>query len=448
MTGIRSSSPDVIIIGAGAAGLMAASAAAENGCSVLVLEQNEKPGKKIYITGKGRGNLTNTCDTADFFRAVRRNPKFLYSAVYSFDQSEAIRFFEKNGCPVKVERGNRAFPVSDHASDLTAALLRSMAPGRVSIRLRSRVSDILTRPSGDSGDETPSVRGVCLDDGTRIAAPAVIVATGGLSYPSTGSTGDGYTFAERLGHRVNKPMPSLVPFETGESWCAALQGLALKNVGLTVFRPEESAEAEKPEKQKKKASKSRILYDGFGELLFTHFGISGPLALSASAETDFIKYPQGFRALLDLKPALDEEQLEKRLLREIEPDGRMQMKALLRKLLPGALAGEIAVQLEEKAGIGAARTGRSLNEHEIAAIAAYLRAVPLSLTGTRGFPEAIVTKGGVDPARINPSTMESRLVKGLYFAGEVLDVDALTGGFNLQIAWSTGHLAGISVCRK
>ena len=439
MTAGKQVSYDVIIIGAGAAGLMAASAAAGRGLRILVLEKNEKAGKKIYITGKGRGNLTNTCETQDFFRAVRRNPKFLYSAVSSFDQADAIRFFEENGCPVKIERGNRAFPVSDHASDLTAALLRSVSRDAVRILFNSTVTEILTSAA------EPSVRGVRLQSGGEFFASSVIVATGGLSYPSTGSTGDGYRFAEKLGHRVADPQPSLVPFETKESWCSALQGLSLKNVELTVLKPEEAEEDGKPQKKKKK---SRILYQGFGELLFTHFGISGPLVLSASAETDFEKYPQGFQAVLNLKPALDDEQLKKRILREIEPDGRMQMKALLRKLLPGALSAEIAGQLEEKAGIGTERTGRSLNEREIAAVASYLHAVPLTLTGTRGFAEAVVTKGGVDPSQVNPSTMESKLVKGLYFAGEVLDVDALTGGYNLQIAWSTGRLAGVSICGK
>ena len=420
----------IIVIGAGAAGLMAAAAAAGEGAEVLLLEQNEKAGKKIYITGKGRCNYTNACPTEEFFDNVPRNPKFLYSSIYGFDQSMMTEFLEKNGCPTKVERGQRAFPVSDHASDVTKALLHDLKKKGVAIRYNTKVSKILTKDLPDHEEKGPSmeVTGVRLSDGSEITADCVITATGGVSYPSTGSTGDGYRFAKELGLAVTDPSPSLVPFETEESWVKELQGLALKNISLTV----------------KKEGKKKPVYEGFGELLFTHFGISGPLVLSASAYCDFAKDKDGYTCSLDLKPALSMEQLQNRLLREFEAAPHKELANALRPLFPERLAGMMARLYAKKSGTPQDRRANSFHAKEIEDLAGLMKGVPMRVIRTRGFNEAIITRGGVGVRQIDPSTMECKSVKGLYFAGEVLDVDALTGGFNLQIAWSTGHLAGES----
>ena len=413
----------VAVIGAGAAGLMAACAAADSGASVIILEKTEKAGKKIYITGKGRCNLTNACDIQEFWTHIVSNPKFLYSAVYGFDAQQMMRFMEENGCPVKTERGDRVFPVSDHASDVTKALLGHMRRESVQIRYHCPVERILTEKT----DGTRRVIGVKLKSGEVVEADAVILATGGKSYPSTGSEGDGYNMAQELGIEVVKPAPSLVPVRTGERWCTDLQGLALKNVELTVERPE----SENGKKKKKP------LYKGFGEMLFTHFGISGPLVLTASCYMDFLKNPKGYQMYLNLKPALTQEQLENRIRREIEMSPGKKMAGVIRPLFPARLAGVIA----ELSGMGE-RTAASLNGKEITALASLIRSVPITAEGTRGFEEAIVTRGGLDVKAFDPSTMKCKCIEGLYAAGEVLDVDAHTGGFNLQIAWSTGRLAG------
>ncbi|MDO5132727.1 MAG: NAD(P)/FAD-dependent oxidoreductase [Eubacteriales bacterium] len=455
----------IIVIGAGAAGLMAAAAAAGNGHSVTILEKNEKAGKKIYITGKGRCNLTNDCSTEDFFAHVARSRKFLYSAVYGFDQEQVKVFFTENGCPVKVERGNRVFPVSDHASDVTAALLRETGRKGVRILYHTAAESILAEQAGGDGLQ---VQGVRLKDGRTMPADAVILCTGGLSYPSTGSTGDGLVMARALGLQVTETAPSLVPFETKEMWCRELQGLALRNVAVRIFplpkqeggddRREPAGEAgTEPgkdtrgesiqdartirKKSGRKKKKNKPVYEAFGELLFTHFGLSGPIILTASCYCDFHENPQGFRLFLDLKPALSTEQLRERLRREFSLAPNRHLPAAVRPLFPARLAEAVTMLT----GLETDRRAASFTEREIAGMASLIKEIPVTITGTRGYAEAIVTRGGISVTEFNPSTMESKKVRGLYAAGEVLDVDAETGGFNLQIAWSTGHLAGSSV---
>ena len=477
----------IIVIGAGAAGLMAAAAAADAGADVLVLEKNEKAGKKIYITGKGRCNFTNACETSEFFGNVVSNPKFLYSAVYGFDQQQMIDFLEENGCRTKIERGKRAFPLSDHASDVTKALTDHLKRKSVRVRYNQTVKEILTEDNDQNNDEnTLRAAGVLLDSGEKLSADAVIVCTGGISYSSTGSTGDGYRFAEDLGLKVAPAAPSLVPFTIKEQWPLELQGLALKNVSVKLMPVEAelpadesaaagaAAQAEQngvqsniaaqadrdgvqsgsaaqgnvPAKKKSKKKKSKPVYEGFGEMLFTHFGISGPLILSASAYADFLKYPAGFVLHLDLKPALSEQELVVRLEKEFSLAPFKEMAGALRPLFPGKLTDVVVQLLEEKCGIRPDRTARTINEKEMAAMASLIKDITMTVNGTRGFAEAVVTRGGVSVKEIDPSTMEAKAVPGLYFAGEVIDVDALTGGFNLQIAWSTGHLAGQSAAES
>ena len=448
----------IIVIGAGAAGLMAACAAADGGAEVTVLEHNEKAGKKIYITGKGRCNYTNACETEEFFSNVLRNPKFLYSAVYGFDSSAVTEFLEKYGCAVKEERGKRCFPASDHAFDVTDALVRHLRKNNGRIRFHADVAEIRTEKeagaeteaAGKGGKELRRTTGVRLRSGEELFADAVIVAAGGMSYPSTGSTGDGYRFADQLGLSVKQPQPSLVPFSVAESWPLELQGLSLKNVAIRLENLERGVAGPAGKAGKKK---KRPVYEGFGEMLFTHFGVSGPLILSASCHADFEEHPEGFALHLDLKPAMTQEELERRLEREFTLQPRKELRNALKALLPERLAmlsaQLFAASLENPSAEGGAdRPVYTLNEKEIRLLAAFLKDLTMTVTGTRGFAEAIVTKGGVSVKEINPSTMETRGIKGLYWAGEVLDVDAYTGGFNLQIAWSTGHLAGASACEE
>lgn len=404
----------VIVIGGGAAGMMAACMAAIEGAQVTLLEKNEKTGKKIYITGKGRCNLTNACQREEFLENVITNPKFLYSAFAQLDNQAVMNFFEKAGCRLKTERGDRVFPVSDHSSDVIAALNGELKKNRVQVMLHTEVSELLL--------EEGSIKGVLLSDGKKFHADAVIIATGGRSYESTGSTGDGYRFAKQAGHTIKDLRPSLVPFVVKEEWCKKLQGLSLKNVAVTL------------KKEKKK------IYEGFGEMLFTHFGVSGPLILSASSFYTAKYSGQEVLLTIDLKPAMDREQLDKRILRDFEENAGKQFKNALDKLLPAKL---IPVMIE-LSGIDPHKKTSEVTKKERSRLVELFKELKLTVNGCRGYGEAIITGGGVNVKEIDPKTMGSRLVNGLYFAGEVMDVDALTGGFNLQIAWSTGALAGKS----
>lgn len=434
----------IAVIGCGAAGMMAALAAAESSGSVTIFEKNEKPGKKIFITGKGRCNVTNACAVEDFFGYVKRNPRFLYSAVYDFDNTQVMDFFENNGCRLKTERGDRVFPVSDHSSDIINTLYRAVQKAGVNVQLGVEVLSV----EALSGNVSAITYSNADEPITREEFDCVIVCTGGVSYPSTGSTGDGYRFARELGHNVIDALPSLVPFEIAESWVKELQGLSLRNVGLKLFQEKTNKKAS-PETndsacndgKKNAGKKQKPVYDGFGEMLFTHFGVSGPLVLTASCSYD--KEKNG-RLLLDLKPALSEEQLDKRVLRDFEDGLNKQFKNILGGLFPSKLI-PVMIKLS---GIDPEKTVNEITREERSAFVKLIKNVPMTITGTRSFNEAIITRGGVSVKEINPSTMESKLVKGLYFAGEVLDLDAETGGFNLQIAWSTGHLAGKSAAEN
>ncbi len=401
----------MIVIGGGAAGMLAAIIAAGNGKQVTLLEKNEKLGKKLFITGKGRCNLTNACDMEDLFRNIVTNHKFLYSSLYGFDNQVTMDFFEGLGLHLKTERGNRVFPESDHSSDVIRVLEQELRKKKVQVKLRTEVKDISVCDS--------AIQGVILSDGTKLKADQVIVATGGLSYPSTGSTGDGYRFAKTAGHTIQPCSPSLVPMETEETWCKEIMGLTLKNVSITL-----------------NCGKKKI-YEGFGEMLFTHFGVSGPLILSASAYTG--KYLNESLVLkIDLKPALSEAQLDERLQRDFFRYQNRQLQNAMDDLLPKKLI-PIVIACSQ---ISPDKKVNIITREERLQLVQTLKGLPLHITGYRDYKEAIITRGGVNVKEINPQTMESKLVKGLYFAGEVLDVDALTGGFNLQIAWSTGYAAG------
>lgn len=406
----------VLIIGGGAAGMMAGVFAARNHHEVHILEKNEKLGKKVFITGKGRCNVTNACDTEELFPAMMSNPKFLYSSFYSFTPQDVMEFFEEAGVPLKVERGNRVFPQSDHSSDIIRALERELKKAGAKIHLHTAVKDIVTE------SETDSVTGVILADGTFMEGDAVIVATGGFSYQSTGSTGDGYRFARELGLKVTDIAPSLVPLKTKEDYIPKLQGLSLKNTGLTI------------------KNGKKVIYEDFGEMMFTHFGVTGPMILSASAHigAKLAKAPNGeLTAYLDLKPALTREQLDARILREFEAGPNKQFKNVIGVLFPSSLT---PVMLE-LGGIPADKKIHDISREERQHFIDLIKAFPFTITGMGEFKEAIITRGGVSVKEINPGTMESKKISGLYFAGEVLDLDAVTGGYNLQIAWSTAYLA-------
>lgn len=405
------------VIGGGAAGMMAALAAAGKGHRVVLYEKNEKLGKKVFITGKGRCNVTNDCTEAAFLENVIHNSSFLYSAIYGFTSQDMMKLLRDAGCPIKVERGGRVFPESDHASDVIKALQALLIKAGVTIRFHAEVTGVFR--------ENGRVAGVMLKDGSREMADAVIVCTGGLSYPSTGSTGDGYRFAAQTGHGLVAPEPALAPFEICELWCGQLQGLALKNVEVSLW----------------KRGGKKPLYRGFGEMLFTHFGVSGPLILSASCYYSREKCGEDAVLRLDLKPALSEEQLDKRILRDFEENKNRQFKNAINSLFPSRL---IPVMIE-MSGIHRDKKIHEISREERREFVRCIKGLELTVMGTRDFAEAIITRGGVQVKDVNPSTMESRVLPGLYFAGEVLDVEALTGGYNLQIAWSTGHLAGSSI---
>ena len=408
----------VLIIGGGAAGMMAAAFAAKNGNRVEVFEKNEKLGKKLFITGKGRCNITNAADLEDFFPAVTSNPKFLYSAFYSFTNEQVISFFEELGVKTKVERGGRVFPVSDHSSDVIQALKSEMERLGVKINLNAEVKELITEKS--STGET--VNGIRLVSGKKISGDAVIVATGGISYPSTGSTGDGYRFARRCGHKVSELSPSLVPMEVKEWYAGELMGLSLRNIEIRI------------------TDGKKKLYQEFGEMLFTHYGVTGPVILSASSVVGKKLKDTELTLHIDLKPALTEEQLDKRVLREFETNHNRQFKNAVDSLFPSKLRPVIV----ELSGIPEEKKVHEITKEERLRFVRLIKDFTMTLTGLRGYNEAIITKGGVSVKEIDPGTMESKLVKGLYFAGEVLDLDAVTGGYNLQIAWSTGYLAGIN----
>lgn len=407
-----------IVIGGGAAGMLAALAAAGDGMDVELLEKNEKLGKKIYITGKGRCNVTNDCEPDTFFANVVSNPKFLYSAFYTFDPSRIMELLQENGCALKVERGNRVFPVSDHSSDVIRTLQKALQNNNVKISLNTEVKSLLIKDGICCGVE--------LSSGQKKQADAVVVATGGISYASTGSTGDGYRFAAQTGHKMTETKPALVPFTVKESWPLSLQGLALKNVEVTLM------------------DGKKQIYSGFGEMLFTHFGISGPLILSASSYYAKKYYGKEVQLFLDLKPALTKEQLDKRILRDFEEKQNKQFKNALDGLLPSKMI-PVIIQLTQ---IPQDKFIHDVTREERMTLVELLKKLPLTVTGTRPFSEAIITQGGVSVKDVNPSTMESKVTPNLYFAGEVLDLDALTGGFNLQIAWSCGYLAGTSIREK
>ena len=403
------------MIGGGAAGMMAAYAAAECGHKVVLLEQNEKLGKKLYITGKGRCNVTNACGQDKLFENIVSNPKFLYSAFYDFDNKRMMELLERAGCPLKIERGERVFPVSDHSSDVIAAFERLLGQKDVAVYLKTAVREVTV--------EDGVAKGVILNSGERLPCDAVVLATGGLSYPTTGATGDGYRMAKMLGHTVKECVPALVPMEIQEPWCSALQGLSLKNVMLTMY------------------CGTKKIWQGFGEMLFTHFGVSGPLVLSASSYYAKCKDKRQVTVTVDLKPALTAEQLDKRILRDFEQNLNKQFKNVIGGLYPAKL---IPVMIE-LSGIDGDKKIHEITRQERGRLAGITKGLTMQVTGLRNYNEAIITQGGVTVKEVNPSTMESKLVKGLYFAGELLDLDAVTGGFNLQIAWSTGHLAGSSI---
>ena len=405
----------IAVVGGGAAGLMAAGTAAEHGDRVLLFESNPKVGRKLYITGKGRCNVTNQCSVQQALANVPGNPRFLYSALGRFSPADAMSFFEAHGVPLKTERGNRVFPVSDRASDVVDALFSYVRKQRVSIVFHS-ATRILTENGAVSGVEA---------DGRVYPADCVILATGGASYPATGSTGDGYRFAKELGHTIVPPRPSLVPLVESGTLCRELMGLSLKNVALRVY-----------ENQKK-------IYEDFGEMLFTHFGVSGPLVLSASAHMRHFG-SKTYRLEIDLKPALDEKKLDHRLLGDFEKHKNSDFINALGDLLPRKLIPVLVTcaQIDPHVKV------HSITRAQRQRLVQLLKAFPVEISGARPIAEAIVTSGGVNVREVNPKTMASKKISGLYFAGEVLDVDAYTGGFNLQIAWATGRLAGLSAAES
>lgn len=414
---------NIIVIGGGAAGMIAAIAAAKEGCAVSLYEKNEKLGKKIFITGKGRCNVTNAGDMDELFGAVITNKKFMFSSFYGFTNEDMMQFLEDAGLHLKIERGKRVFPVSDHSSDVIAALERTLKKENVKVHFRKEVKglNLVTE------DDKTICKGIFLEENgkkTAIAADCVIVATGGMSYPSTGSTGDGYQWAQDAGLKVTALLPALVPFEAAElETVKSLQGLSLKNVEAAI------------------SNGKKELYRDFGEMLFTHFGVSGPVLLSASSYVAAALKKGELVLSIDLKPALSQEQLDARILRDFEEAKNKQYKNSLNHLLPAKLIPVII----ERSGISPEKKVNEITREERHSLVCAIKDFCITLVGLRDYKEAIITQGGVSVREINPSTMESKKMAGLYFAGEVLDLDAVTGGFNLQIAWSTGYLAGISI---
>lgn len=408
----------VLVIGGGAAGMFAAITAARNGHKVCLFEKNERLGKKLFITGKGRCNITNACDMETLLSSVVSNPRFLYSSFYGCTNQEVIQFFEELGVRTKIERGERVFPVSDHSSDVIRAMEKEMKRLKVQVRLKEEAVRISVKNGEFSHAE--------LACGEHISGDACIVATGGLSYPSTGSTGDGYRFASECGHTLTPCMPSLVPMEVKENWVRELMGLSLRNVSASIYQ-----------------GKKR-LYQEFGEMLFTHYGVSGPIILSASSFVGQKLKDRELRLEIDLKPGLLEEQLDQRVRRDFEKNQNRQFKNALGKLFPSKL---IPVMVE-LSGIDPEKKVHGISRDERQRFVYLIKRLTMTVTGLRDYNEAIITRGGVKTKEVDPGTMESKLVKGLYFAGEVLDLDALTGGFNLQIAWSTAYAAGNNAAKE
>lgn len=406
---------EVLVVGGGAAGMFAAITAARNGHKVCLLEKNEKLGRKLFITGKGRCNITNACGMDTLFASVVSNPKFLYSSFYGYTNQDVIRFFEGLGVKTKVERGGRVFPESDHSSDVIKAMEQELKRQNVKIRLHTKVVRACARNGEFSHVE--------LAGKETVSGHACIVATGGLSYPSTGSTGDGHRFASECGHTIIPCMPALSPMEVEEGFAGSLMGLSLRNVSASIYQGE------------------KRLYQDFGEMLFTHYGVSGPLMIGASSYVGHILKDRKLRLEIDLKPALGEEQLDQRVRRDFEENRGRQFKNALGKLFPSKLL-PVMVELS---GIDPEKKVNVISREERQRFVSLIKHFSMTLTGLRDYNEAIITRGGVDTKEVNPGTMESKYVKGLYFAGEVLDLDALTGGFNLQIAWSTGYAAGNSI---
>lgn len=405
----------MVVIGGGASGMIAAGTAASRGKKVILLEKNDKLGKKIYITGKGRCNITNLSDAEEILSNVTSNKHFLYSAVYSFTSEDVVKLMHKYGIETKVERGNRVFPVSDKSSDVIKALSKYMRSHHVNIMFNAEVQDICIKQN--------SVVGVKLPDERIIDCNKVIIATGGLSYPTTGSTGDGYRFAKSLGHHVVPLKPALVPLEVEEAWVKELQGLSLKNVSLTTVY------------------KNKEIHTEFGEMIFTHYGISGPIVLTMSNYINTYLIKDKVHATLNLKPALNKDILDKRFQRDFEKYSKKQFKNALNDLLPTKLI-PVIVYLS---GIPENKYVNQITREERIGLANLLTNLPITIVKPRPIKEAIITSGGISVKEINPSTMESKKVNGLYFVGEILDVEGLTGGYNLQIAFSTGYLAGMSV---
>ena len=438
----------IIVIGGGAAGMMAAIWAARNDNNVILIEQNEKLGKKLFITGKGRCNFTNACDIEDLFGNVATNSKFMYSSFYSFSNQMVMDFFDELGLRYKVERGNRVFPESDHSSDVIKVLEKELRRLNVDIRLNTRVDELIIDNGVACGVVTHEISTntysrdkLKINNNTnfkknsnrisnvkkqKLNADKIIVTTGGISYPRTGACDSGYRFAENAGHTIVKPQPSLVPFEVKEKWCKDLMGVSLKNVGISISVNDHKG-------------KEKKVFEDFGEMLFTHFGVSGPMVIKASA---YIHKYLGEDIILsiDLKPALSDNQLDERILRDFEIFRNKQLSNGLEKLLLRSLIPVVV----DYSGLDGNKKISEITKEERRILGESIKNLKMHVTGLRGWDEAIITKGGVSVKEIDPSTMESRKVKGLYFGGEVLDVDALTGGFNLQVAWSTGYLAGIS----
>ena len=394
--------------------MMAAITAARRGFKVTLVEKNEKLGKKLFITGKGRCNITNAGDSEDLFNSIVTNRKFMFSSFNGFSNYDTLGFFDELGLQIKIERGNRVFPESDHSSDVIGALNRELKRLSVDVRLNTEVKDIIVNGGKATG---VVIKGSGKE--STIQADNVIVATGGNSYQSTGSTGDGYRFARKLGHSVTPIVPALVPFNVAEDWESDLQGLSLKNVSIVVLDGKQE------------------IYSDFGEMLFTHFGVSGPLILSASSFAARRIKEHPLKLIIDLKPALSQEQLDERILRDFDEEKNKAFKNSLDKLLPKKMI-PVIVRLSD---IDGNKKVNEITKQERQKLVSLIKGLELTITGLRGFNEAIITQGGINVREINPTTMESKLVKNLYFAGEVLDVDALTGGFNLQIAWSTGYAA-------